>query len=122
MANLSPTFHEETKSILQQIQELKEQGDILTRLHKCRSGLMSTHFEEIHTRFRLWAGNFGALHEAQNVCGLDRRLQDAPEIAQRIRSILGQLRDVLKKGMWRAKWCLCAKRFYGRKLWTTYLR
>ena len=59
---------------------------------------MSMQFEEIHTRFRIWAGNFGALHEAENVRSLDQRLQDVPKVAQHMRGILRQLCDILDKG------------------------
>jgi hypothetical protein len=109
MANINRTFYEETKSILHKIQILKERGGILIRLHKCASGLMSTQFEEIHTRFRIWAGNFGALHEIENVCGLDQRLQDVPEVAQHIRGILRQLCGVLDKGTWKGEKVIVCK-------------
>jgi hypothetical protein len=52
----------------------------------------------VFTRFRLWVGNLGVLHKKQDPRGLDKRLQDAPEVAKRIRELLIELKDLLLQG------------------------
>ena len=51
--------------------------------------------KDIRTRFLLWTGNLGVMHKAEDPRALDRRLFDAPEVASRVREILGDLQDLL---------------------------
>jgi hypothetical protein len=60
--------------------------------------LDSSRLDDIFTRFRLWAGNLGALHRAQDPRGLDSRLDDAPDVAKRIRRLLEETKDLLRQG------------------------
>ena len=52
-------------------------------------------FKDVRTRFLLWTGNLGVMHQPEDPRALDRRLLDAPEVACRVREILGDLQDLL---------------------------
>ena len=52
---------------------------------------------DTRTRFLLWTGNLGVMHKAEDPRALDRRLLDAPEVAGRVRDILGDLQDLLSQ-------------------------
>jgi len=52
---------------------------------------------DIRTRFLLWSGNLGVMHKPEDSRALDRRLLDAPEVAGRVREILGDLQDLLSQ-------------------------
>lgn len=52
---------------------------------------------DIRTRFLLWAGNLGVMHKAEDPRALDRRLVEAPEVACRVREILGDFQDLLSQ-------------------------
>lgn len=52
---------------------------------------------DIRTRFLLWTGNLGVMHKAEDPRALDRRLVEAPEVACRVREILGDLQDLLSQ-------------------------
>lgn len=52
---------------------------------------------DIRTRFLLWTGNLGVMHKPEDPRALDRRLFDAPEVAGRVRDILGDLQDLLSQ-------------------------
>jgi hypothetical protein len=49
-------------------------------------------------RFRVWAGNIGALQNAKSRHSLDYRLRDAPQIQKQVVRILVRLRDSLRRG------------------------
>jgi hypothetical protein len=79
----------------------KQQQDFPIHSHDCNGGsesLGSSRLEDVFTRFRLWVGNLGVLHKRQDPRGLDKRLQDAPEVAKRIRELLIELKDLLLQG------------------------
>lgn len=57
--------------------------------------LGSEKLTDVRTLFKLWIGNFGVMLKPMDPCALDRRLDDAPEVASRIREILGGLQDLL---------------------------
>lgn len=59
--------------------------------------LSSERFADIRTRFLLWTGNLGVMHKPEDPRSLDARLLDAPEVASRVRDILGDLRDLLNQ-------------------------
>ena len=52
---------------------------------------------DVRTRFLLWTGNLGVMHKAEDSRALDRRLLEAPEVACRVREILGDLQDLLSQ-------------------------
>ena len=52
---------------------------------------------DIRTRFLLWTGNLGVMHEPEDPRALDKRVQGAPEVANRIRDILKDLQDLLSQ-------------------------
>ena len=52
---------------------------------------------DIRTRFLLWSGILGVMHKPEDTRALDRRLLDAPEVAGRVREILGDLQDLLSQ-------------------------
>ena len=52
---------------------------------------------DARTRFLLWTGNLGVMHKAEDPRALDRRLLDAPEVAGRVRDLLGDLQDLLSQ-------------------------
>ncbi|GAB7336154.1 hypothetical protein MBLNU13_g08932t2 [Cladosporium sp. NU13] len=52
---------------------------------------------DTRTRFLLWTGNLGVMHKAEDPRALDRRLLDAPEVAGRIRDILGDFQGLLSQ-------------------------
>lgn len=52
---------------------------------------------DIRTCFLLWTSNLGVMHKAEDPRALDRRLLDTPEVACRVREILGDLQDLLSQ-------------------------
>jgi hypothetical protein len=79
----------------------KQQKDFPIHFHDCNGdseSLSPSRFEDVFTRFRLWVGNLGVLHKRQDSRGLDKRLEDAPEVAKRIRDLLEELKDLLQQG------------------------
>lgn len=79
----------------------KQQQDIPIHPSDCNGGcecLSSSRLEDVFTRFRLWLGNLGVLHRKEDPRGLDKRLQDAPEVAKRIRELLEELKELLRQG------------------------
>jgi len=52
---------------------------------------------DIRTRFLLWTGNLGVRRRPEDPRALDRRLIDAPEVANRVREILKDLQDLLSQ-------------------------
>jgi hypothetical protein len=53
--------------------------------------------KDIRTRFMLWTGNLGVMHKPEDPRALDKRLLDAPEVANRVREILKDLQDLLSQ-------------------------
>jgi hypothetical protein len=49
-------------------------------------------------RFRVWAGNMGALQDPDSTASLDFRLIDAPQIRQQVLRILRRLIQSIQKG------------------------
>lgn len=49
-------------------------------------------------RYRIWAGNIGALQQAETKSSLDFRLREAPKIATQINEILEELKESLEDG------------------------
>jgi hypothetical protein len=85
------------------LQICQEHDDVSQHSNACQQGcgrLSPSRFEDIDTRFRIWAGNSGALHYAEDPRSLDRRSRDAPEVMKRILDILEELRDLLRQGRW----------------------
>jgi hypothetical protein len=91
----SPTFNDIAKEILHQLNQ-----QINTPMPAC-PGLddhQTIGFEkltDVRTRFKLWSGNFGVMHNPMDPRALDRRLLDAPEVASHVREILRGLQDLL---------------------------
>ena len=52
---------------------------------------------DVRTRFLLWTGNLGVMHKPDDPRALDRRLLEAPEVACRVREILGDLQGLLNQ-------------------------
>jgi hypothetical protein len=52
---------------------------------------------DIRTRFMLWTGNLGVMRRPEDPRALDRRLIDAPDVANRVREILKDLQDLLSQ-------------------------
>jgi hypothetical protein len=52
---------------------------------------------DIRTRFLLWTGNLGVRRRPEDPRALDRRLIDAPDVANRVREILGDLQDLVSQ-------------------------
>jgi hypothetical protein len=103
MADESPSSSQVTTEILHMLQIYQEQDDVPHHSNACQQNcgrLSASKFEDIDTRFRIWAGNCGALHHAKDLRSLDRRSRDAPEVMKRILDILEELRDLLRQGRW----------------------
>ena len=88
MANLSESF----------LASLQLFGDVRSRLAATefdvdQSGLLKQ-FDDEFGRLRLWASNIGAHQKGQS--SLDFRLRDASNIRDQIRSLLDDLRDILR--------------------------
>lgn len=93
-----PSFSELAAEILRFDEQ---QQDFSIHSHDCDGGsdsIGSNRLEDVFTRFRLWVGNLGVLHKRHDPRGLDKRLQDAPEVAKRIRQLLAELKDLLREG------------------------
>jgi hypothetical protein len=52
---------------------------------------------DIRTRFLLWTGNLGVRRRPEDPRALDRRLIDAPDVANRVREILKDLQDLVNQ-------------------------
>ncbi|KAM0715320.1 hypothetical protein Q7P37_008818 [Cladosporium fusiforme] len=79
---------------------IQAQIDAPTSCRSCSEdgeAIRSSHLADLHTRFLLWVGNLGAGHRHQDPRSLDKRLQDAPEVASHIRGIIIEIRDLLKQ-------------------------
>lgn len=50
------------------------------------------------SRFKVWAGNIGALQDAQFSSSLSRRLQNAPKVETTIQGMLNRLNETLQDG------------------------
>jgi hypothetical protein len=59
--------------------------------------LNSDKLADIRTRFLLWTGNLGVMHEPEDPRALDGRVQGAPEVANRICDILEDLQHLLSQ-------------------------
>lgn len=51
--------------------------------------------DDIFQRYRLWAGNIGALHELKDQKSLEYRLRAAPRLQARFQELLRDVRDDL---------------------------
>ena len=49
-------------------------------------------------RFKIWAGNMGALQDIQFPTSLDYRLREAPRVVALITELLGDLEEALEEG------------------------
>ena len=52
---------------------------------------------DVRTRFLLWSGNLGVMRTPEDPRALDKRLLDAPEVANRVREILEDLQDLVSQ-------------------------
>lgn len=59
-------------------------------------------------RFRIWAGNIGALHEKREKSSLEFRLREAPKIADQVVELLQDLSESLEEGL--TSFCTTKKR------------
>ena len=57
----------------------------------------STSYDELG-RFRIWAGNIGALQDIQSPASLSHRLREQHKIASRIMQLLEDLKETLEDG------------------------
>jgi hypothetical protein len=62
------------------------------------SGLAQSAIEDECGRFRIWAGNLGALQQLPSPTSLDHRLRQSPKIACHIHELLEILKDSLQDG------------------------
>lgn len=53
---------------------------------------------DVLSRFKLWAGNMGALHPSAIKTSLDFRLRDNPKVSNRIAELLEELVDYIEDG------------------------
>lgn len=84
------------------LETIQAQIDAPTPCSNCydnNEALLSDHLKDIQTRFLLWIGNLGAGHRDQDPRSLDKRLEDAPEVASHIRGILVEIQELLKQGV-----------------------
>ena len=65
----------------------------------CQLEISPTAVADEQTRFKIWAGNSGALQEAQVKSSLAWRLREAPKIARQIQEILSDLLEGLEDGL-----------------------
>lgn len=49
--------------------------------------------EDVHDRFKLWAGNLGALHQPHKRISLEARLADSPEVQDHICEQLDDMQE-----------------------------
>ena len=66
--------------------------------HEKLSGLTQSAIEDECGRFRIWAGNLGALQQLPSPTSLDHRLRQSPKIACHIHELLEILKDSLQDG------------------------
>ena len=66
--------------------------------HEELSGLTQSAIEDECSRFRIWAGNLGALQQLPSPTSLDHRLRQSPKIACHIHELLEVLKDSLQDG------------------------
>jgi hypothetical protein len=79
--------------LLTQCSELFRQPD-----HEDYSGVSSDEISDSLGRFRIWAGNIGALQQAEVKSSLDHRVRDTPKIAAQISKILDDFVESLEDG------------------------
>jgi hypothetical protein len=60
------------------------------------SGMNPSAVTDEFSRFKLWAGNIGALHKAERTTSLEYRLRNAPRVQDYIRRLLDDLATALK--------------------------
>jgi hypothetical protein len=61
-------------------------------------GIIENQLDDSLGRFRIWAGNIGALQKKENKSSLDFRLREAPKIAIQISEVLDDLVEGLGDG------------------------
>lgn len=63
-------------------------------------GLSGSEVRDSLGRFRIWAGNIGALQKFASKSSLDYRIREAPKIGAQIISILDDLAESLEDGVY----------------------
>ncbi|KAF2262756.1 hypothetical protein CC78DRAFT_498061, partial [Lojkania enalia] len=61
-----------------------------------RSALKQAAVEDQAGRYRIWAGNLGALQRLSLTSSLDHRLRESPKVAIQIQDLLNDLKDALR--------------------------
>lgn len=59
--------------------------------------ISSEKLTDIRTRLLLWSGNLGVMHKPEDPRALDKRLEEAPDVAIRVREILQDLQNLLSQ-------------------------
>lgn len=98
----SPSPHDFRNLVKNVRQAFQAQIDTSYRCHDCSLDSELTHsgqLEDEDTRFLLWAGNFGALQDSDELNSLTDYLHDSSEVVIHIRDILNEIRDLLQPGM-----------------------
>lgn len=66
--------------------------------HQRDYGISDTETTDAFGRFKIWAGNIGALQQIESKSSLDFRLRDSPKISTQILEILVDLAESLEDG------------------------
>jgi hypothetical protein len=92
-----PPFNAIAKEILRQLDQQIEASPPACPGLEDHEILGPERLADIRTRFLLWTGNLGVRRKPEDPRALDRRLIDAPDVANRVREILKDLQDLLSQ-------------------------
>ena len=92
-----PPFNATAKKILRQLDHQINASPPTCPKLEDHGILGPERFADIRTRFLLWTGNLGVRRRPEDPRALDRRLIDAPDVANRVHEILRDLQDLLSQ-------------------------
>jgi hypothetical protein len=93
-----PPFNAIAKEILRQLDQQINTSPLACPGLENHEALGPERLADIRTRFLLWTGNLGVRRRPEDPRALDRRLIDAPDVANRVREILKDLQNLVNQG------------------------
>lgn len=70
--------------------------DLLDKSKAVEAPVQPPKVEDVLDKFKLWAGNLGALHQAHKRLSLESRLADSPEVQDEICEQLDDLQEAIQ--------------------------
>lgn len=90
-----PSFRALARGVLGHIDQQIGELDLEYSGDKDHGTIDSEKLKDVRTRFLLWCGNLGVMHEPDDPRSLDSRLLGAVHVANRVNEVLEGLKDLL---------------------------